>query len=573
MKGRLLHELRSVVGRYWRRILVAALALLLANALMICNPMLFRRAVAQFDAGGERLQAALWGIVLVAIGTLSSLFQYRMRVGFISVSRDAEADLRMTLFQRMQRQTQSFFDRYRVGDLMSRLTNDVAIYREVVGPGLMYPASFLAITLPAVIAMGVISPPMTLLALVPILVIPPLMLSIRRTVYATSTKLQEALSDMNTLVQEDYSSIRLVKSYGQEEAFSSRFAQLCRRYFSQALRLVAVESIFFPLMGLIGKLTTVGLVAMIGFIAVTTADAASFMWIQSYLLVPVLMMGWILPLYQRGRGAYDRLVRVHKEPPDVFNHDGGTLTLSSAPGLTIRDLTFTHPESVRPALDDLSMEVPSGAIVGITGPPGSGKTTLLHLLHRDYPLPAGPIQLAGEEIHRYELHGLRRSIAVVEEHPFLFSMTVAENIALARPEASPEEIERAARLAQVHDEIVAFPRGYETVVGERGITLSGGQRQRVALARALLLQAPLLLFDDIFSALDAGAAQRVLTALRTLENTTTLLVTHRIPILQQTDRVYVLQEGRLVQEGPPAELTTGPYASLVELDQYLQELP
>lgn len=580
MQPTLLSQLCSVVRQYRWRYAGALITIILSNGLIVLNPLIFRYAIAVYDRTAVQGLPGWgsvypWAVVLLTVASISAWLKYHMRRMFISISRDAEADIRRTLFEQLQGHAQPFFDRHRIGDLMSRLVNDVSVYREVLGPGLLYPAYFVTMVVPAMIILFVLSPWLALLSLLPIFAIPPLMLLIRGVIYLTSRRVQATLADMSTVTQETFSGIRLVKSFGCQEALSTRFASLCRRFLRLNLRLMAAEGLFYPVLRLLARVVTVLLVLVASYMilgpwgGLSTADLVSFMWVQSYILLPVLLLGWILPFYQRGRGAYSRLFELYAEPHDVRDTGNLSHAVTRPPSVELTKLTFAYPGSTGPVLREVSARFASGQITGITGPPGSGKSTLFYLLARDYLASGQAIVLSGRPVEDFSLPVLRRAVGIVEQEPFLFSRTIAENIGLGRLGASTREIEEAAKRAGLHETVTRFPNGYHTTVGERGITLSGGQKQRVVLARALLANAPLLLLDDCFSALDAATADQILRNLRGLVRTTVLIITHRVSLLQQLDTVFVVQEGRITESGSPSELAQrgGHYAALVELER------
>ncbi len=578
-----------------RRRLGAALAMVMvSNGLLIANPLLFRQAlVSVYGATDTHTFAATrffadlmgpyagnlspWVLLLIFVALVASYFKYRMRVEFVSVSREEERRVRSKLFGRLQSQSMEFYDRHPVGDLMSSLTNDIAAYREVLGPGIMYPLYFLTMVSPALLALYSISPPMATLSLLPVLVLPILVVFVQKRVYNASKGVQEVLGEMSSQVHEHYSGIRIVKGYCSEEEATTLFRGLCKRYYHLSIWLACLRGIFYPCLALFTKAITVLLVVFTGYCAyhawwqLSSADFVSFMWIQAQIFGPVLMLAWVLPLYQRGAAAYDRLVGLYSEPVEVQDAPGALSAIPSLPSLELRQLSFTYPETTAPVLRNISYTIPYGTFLGITGPVGSGKTTLLRLLNREYAISKESIYVAGRDIHAYSIDALHQVLGVVEQAPFLFSKTVAENVGFGSSAAREDEIEDVARLADLHDSILTFPQRYKTMVGERGVKLSGGQKQRVAIARTLLVDRPILLLDDVFSAVDSGTEERIFAQLRErYHGRTLLLVTHRVPVLAEMDQILYLSEGSIVESGTPQELMAmgGRYAALVELQRF-----
>jgi ATP-binding cassette subfamily B multidrug efflux pump len=282
------------------------------------------------------------------------------------------------------------------------------------------------------------------------------------------------------------------------------------------------------------------------------------------------MLGWVLPIYERGRAAYARLIEIYEEPNEVKTEAKSKLTISSKADLVIKNLTFFYPGSAKAALSHFNLHIQGGSFVGVTGPVGAGKTTLLHILNREYEVPKGTFFIGHHEVHEYPLEAFRAQMVAVEQAAFLFYRSVAENVRFGRMEASQEEIEIVSRYADLHDTVMDFPAQYDTLVGERGMTLSGGQKQRVAVARALLVNRSILLLDDIFSAVDTATERRIFEAInRHFKGKTVLLVTHRVSVLEQMDRVVYMMGGKVVEDGTPAELKAkqGHYAALVGLQE------
>jgi len=566
---------------------------LISNSFLILNPLIFRHAVDVFDpnsissenfisrglnliVGNDQQSLRVWGLLLVFVALISAIFKYGMRLTFISISREAEKEVRSELFERIQNQSMAFFDRHGIGELLSRLTNDITSYRDVLGPGIMYPLFFITLMVPGLFALFSISKPLATISLFPLLIIPLINASIRKQIYRLSRNVQKTLADMSNMAQEHFSAIRIVKGYVIENALFQKFSVLCRHLANLNVRLAVLQGLLYPLFTLLTKVITVLLVLFAGVIIVrawsdlTPADFVSFMWIQSYIFFPVLMLGWLLPIYERGRAAYDRLVEIYEEPIEVQDAGDSQLHIPDLADIQITNLTFTYPTASMPSLENINLTVQGGSFVGITGPIGSGKSTLFRLLNREYEIPRGMITIGDHDIHDFSLDAFRKQMVTVEQAPFLFSKTIAENVRFGRQEASQEELELVAEYADLHETVLDFPDRYHTMIGERGVTLSGGQKQRVAMARAFLVNRTILLLDDIFSAVDTATEKRIFEAMReNFRGKTVLLITHRMTILEQMDRVVYLMNGHVVEDGTPKELMAkgGHYAALAELQR------
>ncbi|NGX42249.1 MAG: putative multidrug resistance ABC transporter ATP-binding/permease protein YheI [Chlamydiae bacterium] len=564
---------------------------LISNSLLILNPLLFRQAVMAVDPylpgcdgflgevtcslfGARSTSVWPWVLSLLLIAITSATFKYWMRMTFITVSRDAEMEIRSTIFDRLQRQSRGFFDRHGIGELLSRLTNDISAYRDVLGPGVMYPLFFLTLMIPGLIALFSISVPLTSISLVPLLVIPLVNFTLRGYIFRISLSVQKALGEMSSMVQEHFSAIRIIKSYVIEKIVGERFRKLCQKLLSMNIRLSFLQGSLFPFFTFLTKMITVILVMFSGIIIfrgwsdLNAADFVSFMWIQSYIFFPVLMLGWLIPVYGRGRAAYERILEIYEEPIEVQDVSKSGLKIPQRANIVFRDLSFSYPRAESPALSHIDLEIQGGSFVGITGPIGAGKTTLFHLLTREYEIPTGMIAIDGHDIHDYPLSAFHSEMVTVEQVPFLFSRSIAENVRFGRREASMEEVKVVTRYADFHDTVLEFPEKYETIIGERGVTLSGGQKQRLAMARAFLVNRSILLLDDIFSAVDVATEKRIFDGMKkNFRGKTVLLVTHRVSILEQMDRIIYLSGGAVLEDGTHKELCAlkGHYAALTEL--------
>lgn len=586
-------NLRNILINYRWRFLKALLMVVIANGVAVFMPLVFRQAILQMDQtepkpggilysfikmilGAHVASLWAWAAFLLFLASISSFFKYRMRLAFITISRDAERDVRSQLFTRIQEQSMAFYDRHGIGELLSRLTNDISAYRDMLGPGVMYPMFFLTLVTPSLIALFSISPPLATISLFPLFAIPILNFLTRHSIYRASYDAQKGLADLSNMAQEHFSGIRIAKGYVSEFQLMRLFSRLGRSLIRINIKLNCYQGLLFPFFTFLTKMTTVflvivsALVIFKGWSTLNAADFVSFMWIQSYIFFPVLMLAWVLPVYARGRAAYDRLVEVYEEPVEVKD---GTVTIHTIPpdsDIEFCHLTFAYPETGKPVLNDFCLHIRAGSFVGITGPVGAGKTTLFRILNREYEIPKGKVLIGGHDIHDYPLEAFGKEIVTVEQIPFLFSRTIAENVRFGKEEALLDEIEAVARYADLHDTVLEFPERYDTLIGERGVTLSGGQKQRVAMARAFLVNRSILLLDDVFSAVDTKTESRIFKAMKeNFKNKTVLLITHRLSILEGMDRILYMEEGKIVEDGAPDELKgkNGKYAALLAMQK------
>lgn len=591
MEETLALNIRAILKRYHYSFLEAVFFVLVSNFFTLANPFFFRQAVMAMDPqsgiaeglfyhfllfifGQYYTSIWVWAILLLTIALFAAYFKYKMRICFIAISREAECSLRGEVFKRVQEQSGAFYDRYDIGELLSRLTNDISIYRDVLGPGIMYPIYGITLVIPGVIALMTISKPMALLSLLPIIFIPIINRGIRKVMYSLSLAIQRQLGSLSGMVQEMYSGIRIVKGYGIEGATAERFNAGALNLAVDTMKLSNLQGLLYPFFALLTKVTTVLLVLLAGAIilqgwsTLSTADFVSFMWIQSYIYIPILMLGWVLPVYQRGRAAYDRVLQVYKEPIEVKDSIKSDLSIPDRADIIFSHLYFTYPGESKQALIDINFTIKGGSFVGITGAVGAGKTTLFKLIDREYEVPRGMITIGGKDVHDYPLSAFHQQIVTVEQTPFLFSKSIEDNVMIGRMSATKEDVERAARYADLHDTVAGFPEKYDTLVGERGVTLSGGQKQRVAIARAFLVDRSILLLDDLFSAVDTSTERQIFESLiENFQGRTVLLITHRASILNKMDRVIVMKDGAVIEDGTPETLkkTRGHFWALLEL--------
>jgi len=597
MENTLWKNLKGILSRYRQSLFKAVIMVIIANGLLIFIPLVFRHAVAQLDSHALKpegeLQSLLgfilgnhinsvfaWAVLLFILSLIAAFFKYHMRVAFISISRNAESDLRSALFSKIQEQSMAFYDKHGVGDLLSRLTNDISTYRDVLGPGLMYPLFFITLVFPGLAALFTLSIPLAFVSMIPLFIIPIVNYAMRNLIYTASYQAQEGLADLSNMTREHYSGIKVVKGYGIEPNLKEIFGTLGHRLIKINIKLNAYQGLLFPFFTFLTKMTTTALVIVAALIifkawgVLNTADFVTFMWIQSYIFFPVLMLAWVMPIYARGRASYKRLLEIYEEPVEVRDREIKHETIPAQADIEFNHLSFSYPGSSKLILNDLNLYIKSGTLLGITGQVGAGKTTLFRLLNREYEIPEGKVRIGGNDIHDYPLEAFGKSIVTVEQLPFLFSRTIFENVRFGNEMALFDEVQMVSQYADLHETVLDFPEQYETVIGERGITLSGGQKQRVAIARAFLVNGSILLLDDIFSSLDVKTEARIFDAIQTrFKGKTILLITHRLSVLEAMDRIVYLDEGKVIEDGTPEELKKldGKYAAMFQLQKINSE--
>jgi ATP-binding cassette, subfamily B, multidrug efflux pump len=563
-------RIRDYVRRYRGEFALGFVALVLTNVFALTIPWLLKLAVDAL-AGAEpgAIRTARWLAVAIAgAAVMMGAIRTLSRIWIFGAGRRVEFDLRNELFEHLSRMPPGWFHRHSVGDVMSRAVNDLTQVRLLLGPGLLNIVNTAVAYGVGITLMVIIDPWLTLMALIPY---PLLLLWVRLfagRLYRRSRAVQDKLGELSTDLQENLAGQQVLKAYGREPASIAAFAARNEEYLGLSLRLALTRGLMVPVFGLVGGVGTL-VVLWLGGRAVIDGriSLGALVAFNGYLAIlawPTIALGWILSVWQRGMSAMARLNEIFSAVPGIV--DEGQEEPETLHGrIEIRDLTFRHEDAETPALQGLSIEVPAGSRLGIVGATGSGKSTLVDLLPRLKPVPKGTIFIDGIDVNDMPLRILRGAIGYAPQDPFLFSATLHDNIAFARPDATREEVREAARLAALDDDVTAFPRGYETLVGERGVTLSGGQRQRVALARALLKDPRILVLDDSLSSVDAETESRILAGLEeVVGGRTSIIVSHRIAAVQRCDRIIVLEAGRIIASGTHDALVAagGLYADL-----------
>jgi ATP-binding cassette, subfamily B, multidrug efflux pump len=549
------------IVRHARAYAASALMLVGIAALIVWVPRQVGRMVDSLVDGSattDRLTSQI--LLLLAAGVVIYLLRVGWRLVLFATAYRLGAELRVDLYRRLAQQSPRFYQRHRTGDLMALATNDVDAIEMAAGEALLaaFDGTLTLVIVIATMALGVDAR----LAAVALLPFPLMALAfwwISRHVHDAAHDALNRFAALNDHVQETISGVRTLRSLGITDLSAQRFGQLAADAAASSLREQRWQAAYEPAVGFTLVTAIVGSLALGGALVwqgeMTLGTLTSFGMYLGQLIWPMFAAGWVLSLIERGRAAWARLAPVLTEPPAV--DDTGTEDRVPQGRLQWRNVRFAYPEQVEPALDHVSIALAPGCTLGIVGPTGSGKSTLLKLLLRQWPPDAGDVALDGQPLAQWRLDRLHRSIAWVPQEAFLFSASVAENIALARPDADRTQIEQAAKMAAVHDDIQRLPAGYDTPVGERGVTLSGGQRQRLAIARALLTDAPVLLLDDALSAVDTQTETRILDHLRQARRMrAVVVVSHRLSAVADAGEIAVLRHGRVMEQGTHDELLT-----------------
>jgi len=594
-----LRPLVPYLKRYRSGLFWGGLCVLFNNGVWILFPQVIGRAVDALSHGVTRQKLLTYSLLILAIALIKGIFQFLTRWVVIGISRDIEFDLRNDLFAHLERLSYSYYQRNRTGDIMARATNDLNAVRMLLGPAIMYSANTIVFSAGALAFMLAISPKLTLYAFLPLPIASIVIQYFGRRIHERFERIQAMFSDISARAQENFSGARVIRAYVQEQAEISAFENANQEYIRRSLGLVRLMGMLWPTLELmLGAAVVIvlwlgGREVLLGKISV-----GKFVTFNTYMVQltwPVIALGWVINIFQRGTASLVRINEILSQQPEIadegavaFNNgatrvppvppgEGARLSTSIQGEIEFRNLNFAYNGTS--VLKDINLRIPAGSSLAIVGPTGSGKTTLVNLIPRIYDAEPGAVLIDGRPIRQFPLDSLRRHIGFVPQETFLFSDTIRENIAFGIAhedgEAKLDDIKAAAEAANIAQDIESFPEGYNTTVGERGITLSGGQKQRTAIARALLRSPRILILDDALSSVDTHTEDKILNHLREImRGRTTIFISHRVSTVRNADCIAVLHQGRIVELGTHDQLIArnGYYTDLYNKQLLEEEL-
>lgn len=581
-----IRPLAPYLRRYWKNLAWGGVAVIAYNVVRVLLPRIVGHAIDDMNHGVTTTKIIHHALSLLLVAALMGICLYITRQVIIGASREIEFDLRNDLFANLERQSAGFYHTHRTGDIMARTTNDLNAVRQLLGPAIMYSANCLVFTAAALPFMIHISPKLTLCAVGPLPLASVLVQSFGQRIHRRFERIQAMFSDISAKAQENFSGARLIRAFAQEDAEIASFEKANQEYIGRSLHLVRLMAMLWPSLELVLGLGLAITLLVGGHLVVlhnqdihkgiSVGDFAAFNVYMVQLIWPMIAIGWVVNLFQRGTASVVRIDELLKQEPAIADEPG----LNPAPpiyagNIEFRNLNFTYPTGGPEILHNTNLRIPAGSSLAIVGPTGSGKSTLVGLIPRLHDAPPGTILIDDHTIRQHSLENLRREIGFVQQETFLFSDSIAQNIAFGRPDATQPEILDAATIAHIANEILEFPNGFETKVGERGITLSGGQKQRTAIARAVVRNPRILILDDALASVDTYTEERILSGLREImRDRTTIFISHRISTARNADQIAVLVNGRIAELGTHDELIArnGYYTALAEKQQLEEEL-
>ncbi|MGD1215558.1 MAG: ABC transporter ATP-binding protein [Terriglobales bacterium] len=582
-----LRPLVPYLKRYRSGLVWGGLCVLFNNGIWILFPQVLRRAVNDLHSGVTRQKLLTYSLLVIAIALARGIFQFLTRWVVIGISRDIEFDLRNDLFAHLERLSYSYYQRNRTGDIMARATNDLNAVRMLLGPAIMYSANTIVFTAGALGFMLAISPKLTIYAFLPLPIASIVIQYFGRRIHERFERIQAMFSDISARAQENFSGARVIRAYVQEQAEIAAFESANQEYIRRSLGLVRLMGMLWPTLELmLGAAVVIvlwlgGREVLLG--KMNVGDFVAFNTYMMQLTWPVIALGWVINIFQRGTASLVRINEILSQKPEIADKPNLPQSTSgdSRPAILgeveFRNLNFAY--NGISVLKDINLRIPAGSSLAIVGPTGSGKTTLVNLIPRIYDAAPGAVLIDGRPVRQFPLDSLRRHIGFVPQETFLFSDTIRENIAFGIShedgDASLDHIKAAAAAASIAQDIESFPEGYNTTVGERGITLSGGQKQRTAIARALLRSPRILILDDALSSVDTHTEDKILNHLREImRGRTTIFISHRVSTVRNADCIAVLHQGRIVELGTHDQLIArnGYYTDLYNKQLLEEEL-
>ncbi|MFZ5432519.1 MAG: ABC transporter ATP-binding protein [Calditrichota bacterium] len=571
---RLLPYLRPYRGA----IILGLLIAVANNAIMAIGPWLLKLAVDSLQSTAKAHHLAKYAGLIVVVAIVAGILRFYLRKIMIGMSRHVELDLRNSLFAHLEKLPAAFYSRNRTGDLITRMTSDLESVRTVLGPGIMYPMDTVSTAVFVLIMMFILSLKLTLIVLISAPIVSLSVFYLGRITYRLHTRIQEQFSELSACAQENLAGVRVVRSFAQEEREIARYTDLNHEYVQRNFKMVRVQAAFFPTMFMLFELGTAAILLFGGWGIIrgqlSLGDFVAFVGYLGMLAWPMVSIGWVANLFQRGAASMQRLSQIMDTPPEIAAPENPVVPPEMRGEIVFEKVSFDYNDSAH-ALSEINWTIPAGKTVAIVGRTGSGKTSLISLIPRLFDPSAGRVLVDGIPTTDWDLETLRRNVGVVPQDALLFSDTIDANIRFGVESSNGTDFHRVAEISQIAKDVTEFSDGYQTRVGERGLSLSGGQKGRATLARALLRDPAILILDDALAAVDTHTEEQILSGLRDfMRGRTSIIISHRVSTVREADEIIVLDQGRIIERGTHAELIAlgGYYAELDRMQRIEEEL-
>ena len=578
-----LFTLKKYFVRYKNKLAWGIVFIILSNIGMVYIPLVLKDAINVLQAKVTTEKLFYYVAIIVVTSLISGIFRFYIRQTIIVVSREIEYDLRLDFWQKIQRLSLRYFQNNSTGNIMAHATNDINAVRMFIGPAVMYSIDT-GIRLVMVIAIMIsLDLSLTIYSLIPLPLLSVLVYKFFKIIHEKYTLIQEKFSDLTTKAQENFSGIRVVKSYVREESEIDAFKNLSREYLQRNMNMIKYQAIIHPILFIITGLSIILVIWLGGNMVIskemTLGEITAFIAYLNILIWPMIAFGWVLNIIQQGEASMKRLNKIFSEPNEIEDSNQTKMSISEMKGdIEFKNVSFKYGEHLPLILDNISLKIPKGTTLAIVGQTGSGKTSFINLIPRLYDVTSGEVLIDGIDVRKIPLDILRTNIGLVPQESFLFSDTAANNISYGLRETDKDKVIAASKIAAFDKDVNSFPQAYETMVGERGITFSGGQKQRASIARALAIDPKILILDDSFSAVDTHTEEEILTNLNSfMKDRTSIIISHRISTVKDSDMIIVLHNGKIAEQGKHDELVAkeGIYADLHYkqlLEKELEEL-
>lgn len=575
--------LKKYFLKYKTKLIWGIVFILISNAMTVYVPILLKDAINELQQNTTSAILLKYAAFIVGTSLVGGIFRYLIRQTIIVVSREIEYDLRGDFWSHIQKLPLRYFQNNSTGNIMSHATNDINAVRSFIGPAVMYSIdTSIRLTIVVIIMMSM-NFNLTILALLPLPILSYGVYKVGRLIHERYTKIQENFSQLTTRAQENFSGIRVIKSYVREANEIKRWRELSKEFLKKNMNLVRIQAVIMPILTIITGISIIVVIWVGGGKVIrgemTLGEIAAFVAYLSILIWPVIAFGWVMNIIQQAEASMKRLNRIFSEPYEIDDSDKTDFSLKELKGeIEFKNVSFKYSANLTEVLKNIDLKIPVGSTLAIIGHTGSGKTTLINLIPRLYDVTSGELMIDGRNVKEIPLDVLRTNIAVVQQESFLFSDTVYGNISYGLREIDKDRVKEVSRIANFDKDVESFPNGYETMVGERGITFSGGQKQRASLARALATDPKILILDDSFSAVDTHTEEEILKNLKEfMKNRTSIIISHRISTVKDADMIIVLDNGMIAERGTHEELVAlnGIYADLHYkqlLEKELEEL-